>query len=32
MRFEEASARYGIFSDFYVGTLIDEARFDEVFA
>ena len=31
MRFEEASARYGIFSDFYVGTLIDEARFDEVF-
>lgn len=32
MRFEEASARYGIFSDFYVGTLIDEANFDEVFA
>ena len=31
MRFEEASARYGIFSDFYVGTIIDDARFEEIF-
>ena len=25
MRFEVASAKYGIFSDFYVGTIIDAA-------
>ena len=25
MRFEVASAKYGIFSDFYVGTIIDDA-------
>lgn len=31
MRFEEASARFGIFSDFYVGTIIDDAKLAEIF-
>ena len=31
MRFEVASAKYGIFSDFYVGTIIDDALLEEIF-
>ena len=31
MRFEVASAKYGIFSDFYVGTIIDDAPLEEIF-
>ena len=31
MRFEEASAKYGIFSDFYVGTIINDALLEEIF-
>lgn len=31
MRFEEASARYGIFGDFYVGTIITDDRLEKIF-
>ena len=31
MRFEEASARFGIFSDFYVGTIMDDTLLETTF-
>lgn len=31
MRFEEASARFGIFSDFYVGTMVDDTIWNILF-
>ena len=31
MRFEEVSARFGIFDDFYVGTIIDDQRLEKIF-
>jgi peroxiredoxin len=30
MRFDEVSARYGEFGDFYVGNLLDQARFNDL--
>jgi chlorite dismutase len=30
MRFDEVSARYGDFGDFYVGNLLDQALFNDL--
>ena len=32
MRFEEVSARYGLFGEFYVGTIMDEALLEKTFS